>query len=181
MGAVLVIFAIVALRGPLSSEAFEGDLSNQPTSRRVLAATTTRAVADSFPAGTGLGTFSTIYRRYENPDRVTRQYANHAHNDYLEVALELGIAGLLLIIAFIAWWAMAVARVWRSDVPGAALARAGTVAIGIVLLHSIVDYPLRTSAIAAVVALACALLVPAPRRETEAPEPDSDLRHLEAV
>jgi O-antigen ligase len=183
MSLVLLIFTVVALRGPLSSEAFAGDLTDQPTSRRVLAATTVRAIEDSFPVGTGLGTFQTVYRRYENPDRVTRQYANHAHNDYVEFVLELGIAGLLLILAFIAWWAMALVRVWRSEVPGAGMARAASVAIGVVLLHSIVDYPLRTSAIAAVVAFACALLVPAPRREsdlTDAEDPGSDLRHLKA-
>jgi O-antigen ligase len=183
MAAVLVVFAVVALRGPLSSEAFAGDLSDQPTSRRMLAATTAKAIEDSFPVGTGLGTFQPVYRRYENPDRVTRQYANHTHNDYLEFVLELGLAGLLLILAFIAWWAMALVRVWRSEVPGAAIARAASVAIGVVLLHSIVDYPLRTSAIAAVVAFACALLVPAPRRDLEtsdAEDPESDLRHLKA-
>lgn len=183
MAVVLLVFAVAALRGPLSSEAFAGDLSDQPTSRRVLAATTTQAIKDSFPVGTGLGTFATVYRRYENPDRVTRQYANHAHNDYLEIVLELGLAGLLLILAFIAWWAMALVRVWRSEVPGAALARAASVAIGVVLLHSIVDYPLRTSAIAAVIAFACALLIPAPRRDSEpsdAEDPGSDLRHLKA-
>ena len=183
MTAVLLIFTVVALRGPLSSEAFAGDLSDQPTSRRVLAATTTRAIEDTFPVGTGLGAFQTVYRRYENPDRVTRQYANHAHNDYLEFVLELGVAGLLLLLAFLAWWAMALVRVWRSEVPGAAIGRAASVAIGVVLLHSIVDYPIRTAAIAAVVAFACALLVPAPPREAEAPEADdaaSDLRHLKA-
>lgn len=183
MGLVLIIFAVVALRGPLSSEAFEGDLSNEPASRRVLATKTGQAIADSFPAGTGLGTFSTVYRRYENPDRVTRQYANHAHNDYLEFVLELGAAGALLILAFIAWWATALVRVWRSEVPGAGLARAASVAIGVVLLHSIVDYPVRTAAIGAVMALACALLVPAPRRDsdqTDAPDAESDLRHLKA-
>jgi O-antigen ligase len=183
MTAVLLIFTVVALRGPRSSEAFAGDRTDQPTSRRGRAATTTRAIGDSFPVGTGLGTFQTVYRRYENPDRVTRQYANHAHNDYVEFVLELGIAGLLLILAFIAWWAMALVRVWRSEVPGAAMARAASVAIGVVLLHSIVDYPIRTTAIAAVVAFACALLVPAPRREaetTDAEDPGSDLRHLKA-
>lgn len=183
MALVLLVFTVVALRGPLSSEAFAGDLTDQPTSRRVLAGTTVRAIEDSFPAGTGLGTFQTVYRRYENPDRVTRQYANHAHNDYVEFVLELGIAGLLLILAFIAWWAAALVRVWRSEVPGAGMARAASVAIGVVLLHSIVDYPLRTSAIAAVIGFACALLVPAPRRDTEATDgedPGSDLRHLKA-
>lgn len=183
MVAVLLVFTVVALRGPLSSEAFGAENTDKPASRRTLTATTVQAIGDSFPVGTGLGTFQTVYRRYENPDRVTRQYANHAHNEYVEFVLELGIAGLLLILAFIAWWAMALVRVWRSEVPGAAMARAASVAIGVVLLHSIVDYPLRTAAIAAVIGFACALLVPAPRREAESSEadgPESDLRHLKA-
>jgi O-antigen ligase len=184
MALVMLVFTVAALRGPLSSEAFAGDLGNEPASRRMLAATTTRAIEDSFPVGTGLGTFPTVYRRYENPDRVTRQYANHSHNDYLEFVLELGVAGLLLILAFIGWWGAALFRVWRSEVPGAGLARAASVAVGVVLLHSIVDYPLRTSAIAALIGAACALLVPAPRREAEASDAEpagSDLRHLEAI
>ena len=59
----------------------------------MLASTTVEIIKDSFPIGTGLGTFSTVYRRYEDPSRVTRQFANHAHNDYVEAVLELGAAG----------------------------------------------------------------------------------------
>jgi O-antigen ligase len=185
----LVLFAAAALRGPLSSEAFEADLADQPTSRRVLATKTIEAIDDSFPAGTGLGTFSTLYRRYEDPNRVTRQYANHTHNDYLEVALELGIGGVLLILAFLFWWGRRSLVVWRRDLPGGALARAGSAMIGLVLAHSIVDYPIRTGAIVAVFAMACAFLVPppAPRRPEEAEEEEGDgssrkrARHVEAV
>ena len=181
----LIVFAAAALRGPLSTVAFSGDLSAHPSSRRILATTTSEAVRDSLPVGTGLGSFASVYRRYEDPNRVTRQYANHAHNDYLEFVLELGVAGLLLMLAFIAWWVRALLRVWRRDFSGAALARAGSVVIGIVLLHSIVDYPVRTAAVAAVAALACALLVPpAGRRDEEGAAEAAEgeeLRHLEAA
>jgi len=180
-----ILFALAGIQGPLGKEAFEADMTSQPTSRRVLAATTVEIIEDSFPVGTGLGTFSTVYRRYEDPSRVTRQFANHAHNDYLEAVLELGLAGILLILGFLFWWGSQSFKAWTRDYPGAALARAGSAMIGIVLAHSIVDYPIRTAAIAAIFALGCALMVPpAPRREPgeeaekEASEP---LRHIEAA
>lgn len=182
----VLLFAFAALQGPLGKETFEADLGSQPSSRRVLAATTVEAIGDSFPAGTGLGTFSTVYRRYEDPAVVTRQYANHAHNDYVEAVLELGAGGILLILAFLFWWGRRSVQAWARDFQGAALARAGSVMIGIILAHSIVDYPIRTAAMFAVFALACGLLVqPAPRRDAaEAAEGDASaerLRHIEAV
>jgi O-antigen ligase len=186
LAVLALVFAFAGLRGPLGKEAFEADIAaSQPSSRRVLAETTTGIIKDSFPIGTGLGTFSTVYRRYEDPGRVTRQFANHAHNDYLEAVLELGAAGLLLILGFLIWWGRRAYQAWTRDFEGAALARAGSVMIGIVLAHSIVDYPIRTAAIVAVFAMGCALMVPpAPRRSAAEPaEEDSSqpLRHIEAV
>jgi hypothetical protein len=71
------------------------------------------------------------------------------------------------------------------DFPGAGLARAGSAMVGIVLAHSIVDYPIRTAAIAAVFALGCALMVPpVARRSREEPaeeEGSAPLRHIEAA
>ncbi|MGZ8296511.1 MAG: O-antigen ligase family protein [Allosphingosinicella sp.] len=185
LAVLALVFAFAGLQGPLGKEAFEADVTSQPSSRRVLASTTGEIIKDSFPIGTGLGTFSTAYRRYEDPSRVTRQFANHAHNDYLEAVLELGAAGLLLILGFIFWWGRRSYQAWTRDFEGAALARAGSVMIGIVLAHSIVDYPIRTAAIAAVFALGCALMVPPiPRRssaESAEDESSAPLRHIEAV
>jgi len=156
----------------------------RPWSGRVRASTRVEIIKDSFPLGAGRGTFSTVYRRYEDPSRVTGQFANHAHNDYVEAVLELGAAGLLLILAFLFWWARRSYLVWTRDFEGVALARAGSVMIGIVLAHSIVDYPIRTAAIAAIFAMGCALMVPPrPRRssaERTEPEASEPLRHIEA-
>jgi O-antigen ligase len=186
LAALALIFAYAGLQGPLGKEAFEGDLNaSAPSSRRVLATKTTEIIKDSFPIGTGLGTFSTIYRRYEDPGQVTHQFANHAHNDYLEAAMELGAPGVLLILAFLLWWGRRSYRAWTGDFEGAALARAGSVIVGLVLAHSIVDYPIRTAAIAAVFAFACALMAaPAPKRSSGEPAEDDSaapLRHIEAV
>ncbi|MFN3388536.1 MAG: O-antigen ligase family protein [Allosphingosinicella sp.] len=184
LGVLLAALIVAGLAGPVSTQSLSEEVSEDPASRRVLAETTLDAVGDSFPVGTGLGTFSTVYRQYEEPNRVSRGYANHAHNDYVEIALELGLAGILLVLGFMLWWARQSWRVWRTDFNGAALARSGSVIVGIVLLHSIVDYPIRTAAIAALFAAGCALLVPraAPARRRE-PAPDdgaAPLRHLEA-
>ncbi|HEU0100053.1 MAG TPA: O-antigen ligase family protein [Allosphingosinicella sp.] len=185
LGVLALMFAFVALQGPLGRENLEADLTTQPSSRRVLASTTVEIIKDSFPIGTGLGTFSTVYRRYEDPSKVTKQFANHAHNDYVEAVLELGAAGVLLILAFLLWWGRRAYSAWTRDFEGAALARAGSVMVGIVLAHSIVDYPIRTAAIVAVFAFGCALMVPPiPRRSSAEPaegDASEPLRHIEAV
>ena len=179
-----LLFALAGVQGPLGKEKFEGDLTSQPTSRRVLAATTVEAIEDSFPVGTGLGTFANIYRRYENPLEASRQFANHAHNDYIEIVLELGLVGGLLVLAFVLWWLRRSLQAWRSDLPGMRMAEPAALIIGIVLLHSLVDYPIRTSAIAAVFAVACAFLVPPParseRRRSSRSTGGEPLKHLEA-
>lgn len=186
LAVLALVFAYAGVQGPLSKDSLEADASSsQTSSRRVLASTTSEIIKDSFPVGTGLGTFSTVYRRYEDPSRVTRQFANHTHNDYLESVLELGAAGVLLILAFLYWWTRRSYQAWSRDFEGAALARAGSVMVGIILAHSMVDYPIRTAAIVAVFALGCALMVPpVPRRSSAASsedEPPAPLRHIEAV
>ncbi len=182
---LLLAFVGAGLRGPLSTEALSAEVSEDPASRRVLAATTMEAVKESFPAGTGLGTFAPVYRQFENPNRVSPGFANHAHNDYLEIILEIGIFGIFVVLGFLFWWIRQSLRVLKSDFSGAAMARAGSLIIGVILMHSIVDYPLRTAALAAVLALACGLLSPAPIRKQrgEAADPfagEDGPRHLEA-
>jgi O-antigen ligase len=186
LAALALAFAFAGLQGPLGQENFDGELNaSHPTSRRVLTSTTVEIIKDSFPVGTGLGTFSTVYRRYENPGKVTGTFANHAHNDYVEAVLELGAPGLLLILAFLYWWGRRSYQAWTRDFEGSALARAGSVIVATVLAHSIVDYPIRTAAIVAVFALGCALMVPpVPRRSPAEPAEDEStapLRHMEAV
>ncbi|HEX9931933.1 MAG TPA: O-antigen ligase family protein [Allosphingosinicella sp.] len=188
LAALLIVAAGFALFGPGPPQALSDKYSTSPASRRAFAANTAEAIVQTAPVGTGLGSFSGVYRRFEDPRGATGQFVNHAHNDYLELVLELGVPGALLIAAFLFWWLRRSLYAWRSDLRGANLARAASVIVGIVLMHSIVDYPLRTSAMAAVFAVACAFLVPymptARRRrkaDAEADEAGAGARHLEAV
>jgi O-antigen ligase len=146
-------------------------------SRQQILDTTGKAIADTMPWGSGLGSFVRVYPLYESPQRVTNEYVIHAHNDYVEVALELGLASILLMLAFLLWWGIAAAAAWRA-VPPAPFGRAAAIASAAVLVHSLVDFPLRTAAISACFAACCALL--ADRRAPVKQDP-TDLwptRHL---
>ena len=122
---------------------------------------TVTAIETHGAAGTGLGTFDQVYPLAEDAGRIEPILVNHAHNDYLELLLELGLPGAFLMLAFLGWWAVRAARLW-SDPNSAPFARAATIASAALLLHSLVDYPLRTAALGAVFALCLALMI-APR------------------
>ena len=100
---------------------------------------------------------------------VTSTYVNHAHNDYAELALETGVPGVAVLIAFPGWWGAAAWRAWRSAEAGP-YARAASIASAAILVHSLVDFPLRTAAIGACFAMCLALLASrsAPRIPTKA-------------
>jgi O-antigen ligase len=140
-------------------------------SRAEILRTTGSAIGDFMPFGSGLGTFAKVYPLYESPDSVTSEFVVHAHNDYAEVALELGIPGVLLVIAFLGWWLTLVRRAWDQ---GDAYARAASVASAAILCHSLVDFPLRTAAMAAVFATCMGLLVD--RRQQRVPAMIPELR-----
>ncbi len=109
-------------------------------------------------AGSGLGSFVSVYPLFEDPDSVDRTYVNHAHNDYLELTLETGLPGVILILLFLAWWAAAARQVIKSPAYDQ-YAMAGMVASAAVLIHSAVDYPLRTASISSLFAMCLALML----------------------
>ena len=74
--------------------------------RAELTRATLQAALDFLPLGSGLGTFADVFRRYQPGGMIG--FADHAHNDYAEILLELGVAGLavlvLLCAAYVARW-----------------------------------------------------------------------------
>lgn len=119
------------------------------------------------PFGSGLGTFDEIYRAQERPETLTNAFLNHAHDDYIEVWLETGILGLGLVTLFFVWFGRLAARLWRSRDPRQDMARAGTILVGMLLAHSLVDYPLRTAALSTLFAFACGVMIPTVGQEAE--------------
>lgn len=134
--------------------------------------------ADTYlPLGSGIGSFDAVYRSVEPLARLDATYFNQAHNEYLETWLETGWLGAGVLIAFLAWFGRRTWTAWRAR-PSTArdLQRAASIAIGAVLLHSVVDYPLRTETIAVLFALCCALLELAGRSDAELAGPVSERR-----
>lgn len=115
------------------------------------------AIERSFPVGTGFGSFERVIATIEPAQDVTLTYINHAHNDYLELLLEGGIPAAILVVAFLVWWLGKSGRALAPPVLNP-FAGAAAVASGAVLAHSVVDYPLRTTAIAAIFAFCLAVL-----------------------
>ncbi|MCF2514336.1 O-antigen ligase family protein [Sphingomonas sp. G124] len=139
-------------------------------SRQAILSNSIELVRDYGMVGSGLGTFEKVYRMTEDPASVDRYYINHAHNDYLELAIETGLPGIILMLLFLAWWGQAV---WALRSPAADyFARAAAIGSAAILLHSMVDYPLRTAAMSAVLAMCLVLTVQSRRRAQSA----TDLR-----
>ena len=170
-------FALIAAIAGMASTSigntrFGKEAGGSVQSREEILKTTGQAIGDTMPLGSGLGSFLQVYRLYESPDRVTPEYVVHAHNDYAELALELGVAGVVLILSFLAWWLVAARAAWRMG-GGGPYARAASVASAVILIHSLVDFPLRTAAISAAFAMCLALLID--RRPAQRQDP-TDLR-----
>lgn len=174
---MIVIGAIAVVM--IANYALSGLLSRFATSGiddyRVLIWSITRAaIASVFPVGAGFGTFRPLYLASDRPEALTGAYVNRAHNDWLELVLEAGLPAILLMLAFAAWFVRSAFRAWRGHASEPArldvkLVRAATLSIAILLVHSVVDYPLRTTAGQMVFAFLCALLVAPVCRMEKAP------------
>lgn len=137
----------------------EGRLENWPI--------VAQAAEAYLPLGSGIGSFDAVFRSVEPLSTLDPTFFNQAHNDYLETWLETGLVGAGLIALFMIWFAGRAWQAWRSEVSTVEdLRRAATIGIAVVLAHSVVDYPLRTAAVATIFALLCAL-VEASREKAE--------------
>jgi len=112
-------------------------------------------VSSYFPFGSGLGTFDPVFRVQEPFLLLKPTYFNHAHNDWLEVVLDAGLLGLLMLVAAVTWWGRASVRAWQSGSgSNATMARLGSAFLLLVMLASLFDYPARTPMIMALVVIA---------------------------
>lgn len=101
-----------------------------------------------FPAGSGAGGFDPIFRIHEPFSLLNLTYLNHAHNDFAEILLDNGAAGALLLLLGVLWWGWGSWCAWRAwfaeQSPDALLPCAASVALFLIGLASLVDYPART-------------------------------------
>lgn len=154
-----IALIIAAFAFALTRPGWLGPIDAAPgTSRQEIYPRAMEIARDTMPVGTGLGSFARVYQSYEDPDVVTNVYANHAHNDLLELFVEWSFAGLAILLAVLVWTIIQARSLLDFSGRHAQSARAAMAAILIVALHSLIDYPLRTSAMAVVMAAMFATL-----------------------
>jgi|TARA_R110002124_G_scaffold282580_1_gene457866 oligosaccharide repeat unit polymerase len=113
-------------------------------------------ILNYFPWGSGLGTFVPIYQKFEPLEMVMPTYINHVHNDYYELILETGLGGIAILALFATTLLQAFTRSPITQISG--IKAASFVVILLILLHSVVDYPLRTQSMAGIFAFCLAVI-----------------------
>lgn len=110
-----------------------------------------------WPVGAGIGTFDEIYQIDESLENLTARRAGRAHNDFIELTMEAGAAGLAVAAAWLVMLAWLTLRARRD--PHRWAAWAGGAFLLVIALQSITDYPLRNQTILAFAGFALLLLV----------------------
>jgi O-antigen ligase len=117
--------------------------------RSELAPVLWRMISDQFPYGSGFGSFEDLYRTVEPVGLLSIRYLNQAHNDWAQILIEGGLPALLLLVIVLAWAVRRAFQVFRAAPgPSRDLALLALVVLTMLGLASIVDYPLRTPAMA---------------------------------
>ncbi len=126
-----------------------------------------RIFLDHHWIGTGLGTLSVVYPRYES--FYDGKIVNHAHNDYVEVLAEAGVVGGVCSLAFIVLlFRSGLARLSASRISVELAIRTGAlVACTGLLAHSLVDFNLHIPSNALLFLLQAALATSAVRPTLE--------------
>lgn len=150
---LLAIFVVLALYMVGTWTRISAEAVDPEFGRGEFARTTIEGIKANWLTGIGFGNFVEGYKIYEAPDMIFRVFVNHAHNDYLELVFEGGVVAALLLLAYLAVVAYRLAVVRQT-----AFQKAAGLSLLFVLVHSLVDYPLRTMAIAMVFALLNAIM-----------------------
>jgi O-antigen ligase len=119
--------------------------------------------------GWGLGAFPVVYPEFRS--FYTSFFVNHAHNDYLQLLVETGMAGFSIAVWFLVLvFRQAAGKLrnndWTENASGALTVAALLGCVGI-LVHSFVDFNLQIPANAALFYVLCAIAASAPLQESQ--------------
>ncbi len=124
------------------------------------------AIIKQFPiAGTGLGTFQFVYPMFDTG--TVRETATHAESEYVQILVEAGVVGLLLVISFVALVSgPAIARVRRAESSSHVAAAGLLFALTTAVVHAFADFAMHVPANILLMGVICGLLVVVPRLES---------------
>jgi putative inorganic carbon (hco3(-)) transporter len=123
-----------------------GQTSLQTEDRDEVAGYALRMWKDYPAFGSGLGSFPVVFPRYSGPG--TFESYTHAHNDYLELAAETGLAGVGLLgsMVLLSFGAALRAQYLRQDPVMRGISFAAMMGILALMIHSSVDFNLQIPA-----------------------------------
>lgn len=136
-----------------------------------LAEATAAMAGEHAPLGAGPGMFPAWFDQSAPATLVQWEYFHHAHNEYVQWWFEFGVAGIACVVAVLAVLAWRFPRPGRDTgaATGFGVPLAAWLGCVLLLLHSIVDYVLRTPAMMAVGALMAGVLVASHARSRHPP------------
>ena len=182
--AALVVFA--AFRHVGAAADAGGKVEASIAARFFIYGDARRWLAEAPLFGTGLGSFSAVYPAYQDAD--LRGVVEHAHSDWLELALETGAAGLLAALLAAGFAAASAVRTWRAARSSEMRALIGGAvgAAAAFLAHSLFEFSFQIPANAVVFFAIAGFLVSAPAWADKVvragrPEPPSPLAALAGV
>jgi O-antigen ligase len=124
------------------------------------------AIHSVWPIGGGISSFQVVYDATQSFERLRTELDARAHNDWLEWVLESGIAGIAVMLAIalilLACNLRALRTAAQRGIRPAYRAQVifATGALLHIALHAVFDYPMRSMALAALVATCAAMLMP---------------------
>ncbi len=135
-------------------------------SRPALYASTLTMIADAPLLGHGLGSYTYTYQAYRPDNMSPEGLYDKAHNTYLEIAAELGIPVLLLMLAAISFLANRLHMRFKESERNTTVPILGISLFMIAALHSLIDFPMQIPGIAAMIisVVIISAIQPAPTR-----------------
>lgn len=116
---------------------------------------------DHLTLGVGFGAFEQAYRAVEPVDLLGPTYFNHAHNDWLQIVIEGGLPGVILLVVALVLIAWQTVKIWRArnrETGKYTLPFFGMFTLVLFAMHSVVDYPLRTPSLMVVAIIAIGMM-----------------------
>ncbi len=127
------------------------------TDRTHIWSVTLGVIANNLPFGAGLGAFGVAYTPYDSHSGLER--VEQAHNDYLQVVSDAGIPGILIGLAFLLLiWNTGRKAIRTKNFVRRGIAFGALAGIFAILVHSIFDFVLHTTAISVMFLTLVALL-----------------------
>lgn len=121
---------------------------------------TLKMIAADMPFGSGLGAYGVAYTRFDTASGLAR--VEQAHNDFLQVASDAGIPGVLIGLLFLFLLYKTARRALRSrNLIRRGIATGALTGIFAVLVHSLFDFVLHTTAVSMLFVLLLAILAAA--------------------